>query len=64
MLTLVALVAMVLLDKVRKHIHTLKVASSSAALDEGIGSAVVVPLHSLFVIHLPLLLEQRRSLLG
>lgn len=56
--------AMVLLDKVRTHIHTLQVASPSAALDEGIGSAVVVPLHSLFVIHLLLLLEQRRSLLG
>lgn len=64
MLTLAALVAMVLLDKVRTHIHTLQVASSSAALDKGTGSAEVVPLHFLFVTHLLLLPEQRRSLLG
>lgn len=55
---------MVLPDKIRTHIHTLQVASSSAALDTGIGSAEVVPLHSLFVIHLLLLPEQRQSLLG
>ena len=63
MLTLAALVAMVLLDKVRIHIHNPQAASSSAALDKGIDLAAVVPLHFLFAIHLLLLPEQRRSLL-
>ena len=54
---------MVRLDEVHNHIQTLGIASSSAALDRGIGSAEVVPPHSLFVVHLLLLSEQRRFLL-
>ena len=64
MLTLVALVAMVLPDKVRIHIHNPQAASSSAAFDKGIDPAEVVPRHRLFAIHLLLLPEQGRSLLG
>ena len=64
MLTLAALVAMGLLDKVHNHVHILQVASSSAALDKGIGLAKVVPLHSLSVLHLLLLPKLRRSPLG
>ena len=54
---------MVRLDKVHTHIHTLEVASSSAALDRGTGSAEAVPPHPLFVFHLLLLSEQLRFLL-
>ena len=64
MLTLAALVAMVLLDKVRIHNHNPQAASSSAALDKGIDPAEVVPLHFLFAIRLLLLPKQCRSLPG
>lgn len=64
MLTLAVLVTMVLLDKVRIHIHNPQAASSSAALDKGIDLAEVVPLHFLFAMYLLLLPEQGRSLLG
>ena len=63
MLTLAVLVAMVLLDKLRIHIHDPQAASSSVALGKGIDSAEVVPLHFLFAIHLLLVPEQDRSLL-
>ena len=63
MLTLAALVAMILLDKAHSHIHSLQVALLSAALDRDIGSAEVVPVHFLVVIHLLPLLKQYRSLL-
>lgn len=64
MLTLAALVTMALLDKVRTRNHCLQIALSSAVLGKGIGSAEVVPLHSLFAVHLLLSSGQRRSLLG
>lgn len=63
MLTPVAFVATPLLDTARNHIHTLRLASSSAVLDKGIGSGEVEALHSLLVMHLLLLPEQCRSLL-